>query len=86
MSGETRQHKMGPVGECICPKRKARNGHRRRIPCQEEHCPACGAKMPRVGSDDYQLWLNKQFANPEPWADPGDWSAGAGNRCWSISC
>ena len=51
-----RRHKMGLVGECICPKCEARIEHRRGIPCQDERCPECGAKMLRVGSDDYQLW------------------------------
>ena len=55
-----RQHKMGPVGECICPKCEACIEHRRGIPCQDERCPECGAKMLRVGSDDYQLWAAKK--------------------------
>ena len=59
-----RQHKMGPVGECICPKCEARIAHRRGIPCQDKHCPECGAKMLRVGSDDYQLWAEKKSSQP----------------------
>ena len=55
-----RQHKMGPVGECICPKCESRIEHRRGITCQDERCPECGAKMLRVGSDDYQLWAAKK--------------------------
>ena len=60
MVKEERQHKMGPTGECICPKCEASVAHRRGIPCQEEHCPECGAKMLRVGSDHYQLWAKKR--------------------------
>jgi predicted amidophosphoribosyltransferase len=55
-----RQQTMGPVGECICPKCEARIDHRRGVPCQDELCPECGAKMLRVGSDDYQLWAAKK--------------------------
>ena len=55
-----RQHRMGPVGECICPKCEARIEHRRGVPCLDERCPECSAKMLRVGSDDYQLWAAKK--------------------------
>ena len=61
-----RQHKMGPKGECICPKCQMQMAHQRGIPCQDERCPACGAKMLRVGSDDYQLWSKKQQGKTEP--------------------
>ena len=54
-----RQHKLGPAGECICPKCETRIAHRRGVRCHEEHCPGCGSRMLRVGSDDHQLWLNK---------------------------
>ena len=57
---KARQHKMGAVGECICPKCEVRIAHRRGIPCQDERCPACDSKMLRVGSDDYQLWAEKK--------------------------
>jgi Zn finger protein HypA/HybF involved in hydrogenase expression len=63
MSSKERLHKMGPVGECICPKCQARIPHRKGVRCQEEQCPECGAKMLRVDSDDYMLWLKKQ---PKP--------------------
>jgi hypothetical protein len=67
MTQKERHHNMGPIGECICPKCEARIPHRRGVPCQEEHCPACGAKkMLRVGSDDYQLWMNKRQHKPTP--------------------
>lgn len=58
------QHKLGPAGECICPKCRTRIPHQRGVRCQEESCPACGAKMLRVGSDDYQLWLKKNQDHP----------------------
>ena len=60
------QHKMGRAGACICPKCEARITHRRGVPCQEERCPTCGAKMLRVGSDDYQLWINKRRPKTAP--------------------
>lgn len=60
MMKKERQHKMGPVGECICPKCEERVAHQRGVPCQDERCPKCGAKMLRFGSDDYQLWANKR--------------------------
>jgi len=67
MTQKERQHKMGPIGECICPKCEARITHRQGVPCQEERCVACGAKkMLRVGSDDYQLWMNKRQHKPAP--------------------
>ena len=59
MTSKERQHKMGPAGECICPKCRVRIAHRRGVPCQEERCPDCGTKMLRVGSDDYVLWMKK---------------------------
>jgi hypothetical protein len=57
---KARQHKMGPEGECICPRCEARIEHQRGIPCQDERCPECSTKMLRVGSDDYQLWAAKK--------------------------
>lgn len=60
MTKKERQHKMGPFGECICPKCEVRIDHRQGVPCQEEQCPECGAKMLRVGSDDYELWMKKK--------------------------
>jgi ribosomal protein S27AE len=30
------------------------------VPCQEERCPECGAKMLRVGSEHYDRWMAKK--------------------------
>jgi len=60
MTRKDHQHTMGEGGECICPKCGIRISHRRNVPCQDEVCPECGAKMLRVGSEHYRLWLKKQ--------------------------
>jgi len=54
-----RKYIMGRGGECICPKCEYRIAHRRWVPCQEEHCPKCGGKMLRVGSEHHDLWVRK---------------------------
>jgi predicted amidophosphoribosyltransferase len=59
MAKRTREHTMGSGGECICPKCRKTIDHRRGIPCQDEQCPECGAKMLRVGSHHHDLWLKK---------------------------
>jgi len=43
----------------VCPKCGERVPHRSGVPCQEETCPRCGAKMLRKGSSHFQLWLKK---------------------------
>jgi uncharacterized protein with PIN domain len=30
------------------------------VPCQDERCPECNAKMLRVGSEHHELWLKKK--------------------------
>jgi predicted amidophosphoribosyltransferase len=60
MSRKEPQHTMGAGGECICPKCQKTIPHHRGMPCQEEHCPECGAKMLRVGSEHHELWLKKR--------------------------
>jgi len=60
MIKHTREHTMGSGGECICPKCRKTIDHRRSIPCQDERCPECGAKMLRVGSHHHDLWLKKK--------------------------
>jgi NAD-dependent SIR2 family protein deacetylase len=47
---------MGADGRCICPKCETETEHRAGIPCQEERCPKCGAKMLREGSEHYLRW------------------------------
>ena len=41
---------MGPSGNCICLKCGFGKRHERGIPCQEERCPKCNAKLVREGS------------------------------------
>ena len=60
VTNKAHQHTMGEGGECICPKCDTRMAHQRGVPCQDERCPECGAKMLRVGSEHYQLWLQKK--------------------------
>jgi predicted amidophosphoribosyltransferase len=57
---EERRHEMGPRGHCICPKCEEKVPHRRGIPCEEERCPKCGAKMLREGSHHHQLLQEKR--------------------------
>ena len=56
-----RRHDMGVGGYCICPKCEEKIPHSRGIPCQDEHCPKCGAKMLREGSYHHDL-LEKKSA------------------------
>ena len=55
-----RKHEMGEGGSCICPKCDEKIPHRSGVPCQEERCPACGAKMLREGSEHHRLLLEKR--------------------------
>jgi len=55
-----RRHDMGAIGDCICPKCGEKTPHHRGIPCQEEHCPQCGAKLLREGSYHHTLFLQKK--------------------------
>jgi predicted amidophosphoribosyltransferase len=54
------KHEMGSGGNCICPKCDSRIPHRDGIPCREERCPECGAKMFREGSEHHRLLLEKR--------------------------
>ena len=60
-----RRHDMGVGGNCICPKCGEWMPHQRGVPCQEERCPKCGAKMLREGSYHHQL-LKEKRAEREP--------------------
>ncbi|MEJ2406633.1 MAG: ferredoxin [Candidatus Thiodiazotropha sp.] len=55
-----RRYEMGAGGLCICPKCGEKIAHRHGIPCQEERCPGCGAKLLREGSHHYRLFKEKQ--------------------------
>ena len=56
---QERSHTMGSGGYCVCPKCGYRAPHRRGVPCQEDRCPQCGAKMLREGSYHHELWKKK---------------------------
>jgi len=55
-----KRYGLGPMGFCICSKCNYKAPHRRGIPCQEEKCPKCGAKMLREGSSHHDLLKKKQ--------------------------
>lgn len=57
---QTHRHDMGPGGFCICPKCGHKIPHSLRVPCQEERCPECGAKMLREGSYHHRLLQEKR--------------------------
>jgi len=35
----------GPGGKCVCPECGAEKSHQVGVPCYEQKCPKCGAKM-----------------------------------------
>lgn len=53
------KNEMGPFGRCICPNGDHRTPHHRGVPCQEERCPSCGAKLLREGSEHHRLFEEK---------------------------
>ncbi len=55
------RHEMGEGGYCICPKYEEKIPHSKGVPCQDECCPKCGAKMLREGSYHHDL-LEKKMA------------------------
>ena len=57
---QKQSERLGPVGFCICPKCGEKIAHRRGVPCQDERCPSCGAKMLREGSEHHRLFIEKQ--------------------------
>ena len=59
------RHDMGEGGFCICPKCGERIEHQRSIPCQEERCPECGARMLREGSYHHELLRKKRASKDE---------------------
>lgn len=54
------RHEMGAGGYCICPRCNHRTEHRSGVPCQDESCPNCGARLLREGSYHHQLFREKQ--------------------------
>lgn len=56
---------LGSGGHCVCPKCGERRPHRSGVPCQDERCPACGARMLREGSEHHQLWKQKHEGGGE---------------------
>jgi predicted amidophosphoribosyltransferase len=56
---------LGSGGHCLCPKCGERIAHRRGVPCQDEHCPRCGAKLLREGSEHHRLFLAKREREKE---------------------
>jgi len=62
---QERRHDMGEGGYCIFPKCVERTIHQRGIPCQEERCPKCGAKMLREGSYHHDLLKKKRAGKNE---------------------
>ena len=61
---QERRHDMGEGGYCICRKCGERTIHQRGVPCQEERCPECGARMLREGSY-HELLKRKQAGKNE---------------------
>jgi hypothetical protein len=59
------KHDMGSGGHCVCPKCDRRVPHKDGVPCRYEHCPSCGAKMLREGSQHHQRLLSKRQVKPE---------------------
>jgi len=55
-----RRHEMGEGGFCICPKCDTKLAHSQGVPCQDEKCPECGAKMMREGSYHHDLLKKKR--------------------------
>lgn len=55
-----RRYEMGVGGLCVCPKCGEKIPHRDGIPCQEERCTACGAKLLREGSYHHRLFQEKR--------------------------
>lgn len=59
----TKNQSMGSGGNCICLKCGHKTTHKRGVPCQEEKCAECGAKMLREDSYHHNLLKEKQNKN-----------------------
>lgn len=67
-----RRHEMGAGGFCVCPKCGEKAIHRSGTPCQEERCPACGAKMLREGSYHHRLFKQKEEKKRQKTSEPSE--------------
>ncbi|MBN2367312.1 MAG: ferredoxin [Calditrichaeota bacterium] len=56
---------MGSGGYCLCPKCGNKVPHKRGVPCLEERCPSCGARLVREGSYHHQQIIEKKKKNSE---------------------
>ncbi|OQX86334.1 MAG: ferredoxin [Candidatus Latescibacteria bacterium 4484_7] len=56
---------MGSGGNCICPRCGYKQPHRPGVPCREEKCPKCGAKMLREGGYHHNLVEEKKRKKAE---------------------
>ena len=45
--GRTGGRGLGPGGYCICPYCGTKVPHQQGVPCYQQTCPRCGAKMTR---------------------------------------
>lgn len=57
----TNKNRMGSMGNCICPKCGYKTQHHRGVPCQEEECQKCGAKMLREDSYHHEFLKKKNI-------------------------
>ncbi|MGD9489689.1 MAG: ferredoxin [Calditrichaceae bacterium] len=55
-----KKQNLGDGGYCVCPKCNHRAPHKNGVPCQEERCPNCNAKLLREGSDHHKMFLDKK--------------------------
>jgi hypothetical protein len=56
---------LGPGGFCVCPRCGFRKGHYPNLPCIEEKCPKCGAKLIREGSEHHLKIIEKRLKKNE---------------------